>query len=85
MDYWGGGQRVCWPPLPNYWGGPGPPLAPPLPTPMNCYWNFLMPPTLKNITAFLESVFSWPKSCGNLGYESAVRVVPVYIYIDVNM
>ena len=33
VDYWGG-QRVCWPPLPNYWGGPGPPLAPPLPTPM---------------------------------------------------
>ena len=29
MNYWGG-QRVCWPPLPNYWGG----LAPPLPTPM---------------------------------------------------
>ena len=31
VDYWGGGggQRVCWPPLPNYWGGgPGPPWPP---------------------------------------------------------
>ena len=29
VDYWGG-QRVCWPPLPNYWGGlapPGPPSS----------------------------------------------------------
>ena len=29
VDYWGGGQRVCWPPpLSNYWGGlaPLPPL-----------------------------------------------------------
>ena len=26
MDYWGG-QRECWPPLPNYWGGLAP-LAP---------------------------------------------------------
>ena len=28
----GGGQRVCWPPLSNYWGGLPP--SPPLPTPM---------------------------------------------------
>ena len=21
MDYWGGGQMVCWPPLSNYLGG----------------------------------------------------------------
>ena len=34
VDYWGG-QRVCWPPLPNYWGG----LAPPLPTPMNSSYD----------------------------------------------
>ena len=30
VDYWGGGQRVCWPPLSNYWGGlapPGPPSS----------------------------------------------------------
>ena len=39
----GGGQWVCWPPLPNYcWGGlappgpPPPPPPPPLPTPMYC-------------------------------------------------
>ena len=36
VDYWGG-QRLCWPPLPNYWGG----LAPPLPTPMVLLLNHL--------------------------------------------
>ena len=36
VDYWGG-QRVCWPPLPNYWGGLAPPGPPSSYAYVTCY------------------------------------------------
>ena len=55
MDYWGGGQWVCWPPPSKIIGGPGPPL----PTPMKTdpLIRRVSSHILKNVTKHMDISF----------------------------